>query len=591
MKKNNNKSIREKFFIYLIIIIIVPFLSTVTLQNIISTRELKKTSIDNTKQIINQVDALTYQFFEDIISLTNMLSENKKIIDFSKGDKSSETKLEIEHMFKTIKNNYLQIAGILIINSNDDYISNELYRRFSNPLITDDWYKKSLEANEYNEDISFFSMPLKRNLASHENYAADEVISITKVIKDDNQDTNSVILLDIKLKSLEDNLKSIKIGNDGFVYILDKNHKIIFAPDNEIVYRIKHEEVLSNGIDGIVLNIKDQLYQSMYKSIPELNWNVIGVFSLSNIYDVVYTLQWNIIFVSITMIIIIVIASKQFDKKITMPILELNKTMKIVESGKLDVKFDYESNDEIGSLGNSFNSMILEVNKLIELVELEHEKTRQAEFRIMQSQINPHFLYNTLDTINWIAKEYNVKDIEDIVMALTKLFRITLNNGKEFISLEDEINHVKSYLIIQKMRYEDLFEYKIDVDEDIKKYSVIKLIMQPLVENAIYHGIKEGSNKGLIEISLKKEEDNLIINVKDNGAGLLPDKVKEINNMFNTRKCVLGFGLYNINQRITHKFGDKYGLKIDSVKNKYTVLTLIHPIIEGGKNEDINSRR
>lgn len=584
---NFANSIRGKSLIYLIVVIIVPFLCTTTLQNVFVTKQLKKISINNTKQVIHQVETLTTQYFEDIISLINTLSENENLLRFSKGDSNDNIKKDIEYLFKTIKNNYPQIAGILIVNSKDEYISNDLYRRFNNPIIADNWYKSALEMED---GLAFFSKPVRRNLAAYQNYAADEVISIARVIKGDSLDSNAVLLLDIKLKSLEDNLKSIKIGTDGFVYILDENNETIFAPDNDIVYRIKHGEILSQEEGGSVIKVRGNLYQSLYKAIPGLNWNVIGIFSLENVYGVVRTLQWGTGIVITIMLAIIAVAAKDFDKRFTKPILKLNETMQAIENGNLNVRFDYESNDEIGALGNSFNSMILEVTKLRELVELEREKARQAEFRIMQSQINPHFLYNTLDTIRWIAKDYNAKEIEDIVLALTKLFRITLNNGNELISVDDEIKHVENYLIIQKMCYEDLFEYKIEVDEEIRGNSVIRLILQPIVENAIYHGIKEGNKKGFIEIVAKKEDDDIVIYVKDNGAGLTSNKVEEINNMFRTRKRTIGFGLYNINERITHRYGEGYGLTIESVKDEYTVVTLVHPIIKGEKNENSNCR-
>uniref|UniRef100_UPI00136CE0CB sensor histidine kinase n=1 Tax=Clostridium sp. C2-6-12 TaxID=2698832 RepID=UPI00136CE0CB len=243
----------------------------------------------------------------------------------------------------------------------------------------------------------------------------------------------------------------------------------------------------------------------------------------------------------------------------------------------------YKYNDEVGELGSSFNNMVKEINNLINLVQKEEKSKRIAEMNVLQAQIKPHFMYNTLDTIRWMAEEHNEEDIVEIIEAFTNLLRISLSKGKEMISVQDELNHVQSYLIIQKIRYEDKLDYEIEFDENILDFEVIKLILQPLVENAIYHGIKEKRGNGKISITGKIEGNLLCFTVMDNGKGMEEDVLNRINKMLagvGENKHEIGYGIFNVNERIRMIYGDEYGLKYKSVYGEGTIVELRHPIIE-----------
>ena len=233
--------------------------------------------------------------------------------------------------------------------------------------------------------------------------------------------------------------------------------------------------------------------------------------------------------------------------------------------GDMTVRFVNHYKGEIGQLGDSFNAMVEKINELLGVVYKEQKNKREAELKILHEQIKPHFLYNTLDTIQWMAKQYHAQDIVDLVLALSGFFRISLSQGKEFITLEQEVLMVKNYLDIQKVRYEDLFEYKTEIEEGLGNYMVLKICLQPLVENALYHGIKESDqDRGTIWIrAFSESEDSIILKVEDDGAGMSQERIDQLNSWLKLKERgeeVKAYGTLNVNDRIKIAYGDEYGL-------------------------------
>ena len=238
----------------------------------------------------------------------------------------------------------------------------------------------------------------------------------------------------------------------------------------------------------------------------------------------------------------------------------------------------YNSKDEVQILNEVFNNMIEDLKKShMQKTLLEKEK-RNAEFKTLQSQINPHFLYNTLDTISWKALEYEDMEVYKMVSSLSDFFRISLSKGEDFIKLKDEVKHVKSYLDIQKIRYKNKLDFAIYLDERLRHAPIVKMILQPIVENSIFHGLKEKRYFGEIKISILKDKNCILINVFDNGVGIEKDKLNRINDNIKDSSYEDSYGLFNINERLRLIYGEKYFFKIRSKKNKFTLVTLKIPI-------------
>jgi two-component system sensor histidine kinase YesM len=274
--------------------------------------------------------------------------------------------------------------------------------------------------------------------------------------------------------------------------------------------------------------------------------------------------------------------------RLILPLSILKEKMKQASQGDLNVQLDNKGTDEIADLGENFNSMIMKIKALLTKSVNEQKQLKLAELRTMQAQINPHFLYNSLETIIWMAEAKKSQQVIEITKALSHFFRISLSKGKDLILLEDEIDHIRNYLTIQKMRYQDILDVTFHLNEDILQYEIIKLTLQPIVENAIYHGIKNKRGKGFVRIKGDFTPEGYIsIDVIDNGIGITEDKLKDIRFQLSQgvpfEKNQGGFGMVNVHQRILLHYGKPFGLTINSWYGSGTRVSLIIPAERGYK--------
>ena len=268
---------------------------------------------------------------------------------------------------------------------------------------------------------------------------------------------------------------------------------------------------------------------------------------------------------------------------IYIPIKKLHDVTTTITGADLQALVTNNNVDEITELGISFNIMIGKIRELLDSKIREHDNLKKAELKALQAQINPHFLYNTLDTIVWMAEANKSDQVIEMVCALSSFFRIALSKGKDWITVQQEIEHVRSYLAIQKMRYRDILDYQIEVDEALLNSTILKLTLQPLVENALYHGIKTKRNGGKIVVRVKGVDENMLfLDIEDNGVGFTPYKLAKIQTMLTEDSGDIlvkesGFGLGNVNKRIKLYYGEQYGLSIKSHYRGGTQVTVAIP--------------
>ena len=264
---------------------------------------------------------------------------------------------------------------------------------------------------------------------------------------------------------------------------------------------------------------------------------------------------------------------------ITKPIGNLCKVTDQISEGDFTVRTNVDTRDEIAVLGESVNGMTEKLEVMVNKIKEDERKMRYAELRLLQEQINPHFLYNTLDTIVWLIEGKDSDSAVNMVVSLSEFFRLVLSKGKEYITIQEEELHIISYLQIQQARYRDILEYEIKISPEIYSYKILKLTLQPLVENALYHGIKYKRAKGKITITGKLIDDKIYLAVEDNGVGMEPEKLEKLRVEI-TRPCTeieAGFGLANVNERIRMNFGAEYGMTIDSAKGEGTRVGIVIP--------------
>ena len=264
---------------------------------------------------------------------------------------------------------------------------------------------------------------------------------------------------------------------------------------------------------------------------------------------------------------------------ITRPIRRLTQVTDQVAKGNLTVRSDVTGGLEARVLSDSMNTMIDKINELLEQVKTEQVRLRKAEFELLQSQINPHFLYNTLDAIVWLAEAGEQKKVVSMVGSLSDFFRISLNQGQDILDVREELQHVRSYLEIQQMRYQDILQYEICVPEELYSSRIPKITLQPLVENALYHGIKNKRGKGMIRIDGEMEDSDCILRITDNGRGMTPERLGQVREGIRNRNACETeiYGLYNVNERIRLNFGEKYGITITSTYGEGTCVTVRLP--------------
>ncbi|MBP7687162.1 MAG: sensor histidine kinase, partial [Thermoflexales bacterium] len=302
--------------------------------------------------------------------------------------------------------------------------------------------------------------------------------------------------------------------------------------------------------------------------------------------------QWEVFYLVLLIAAIgfSVIAAWAISRSIYIPIKRLHDVTTTITKNDLQALVTRDNVDEITELGMSFNIMIGKIRELLDAKMKEQEDLKKAELRALQAQINPHFLYNTLDTIIWMAEAQKFDQVVEIVSALSSFFRISLSKGRDWITIGEEIERTRSYLTIQRMRYRDIMDFRIEADEQVLNHAVLKLILQPLVENALYHGIKNKRCGGTIVVRARQRtDDEILLEVEDDGIGFSPEKLAqlqaELNDDSGEIKPDSGFGIDNVNKRIRLYYGRRYGLSLKSEYNTGTCATLIIPARTGDASD------
>lgn len=332
-------------------------------------------------------------------------------------------------------------------------------------------------------------------------------------------------------------------------------------------------EIWENDVQIVTALMRETIFQYIYYEIKDIQ-------KARTEYQDFFMQMIRFSIIAFALILILItFLSYYIPLSITHPIRKLSEVTDQVAKGDLTVRSDVRSGAEVSVLNDSLNTMIDKINELLEQVKTEQGRLRKAEFELLQSQINPHFLYNTLDTIVWLAEAGEQKKVVDMVGSLSDFFRTSLNQGKDMVSVKEELQHSRSYLEIQQVRYQDILQYEIQVPETLFCYLIPKITIQPLVENALYHGIKNKRGIGKIMITGKREKDYFVLIVEDNGAGMSRERLEAVregmNQKFQTEKDI--YALYNVNERIRLNFGQKYGLSIDSVLGEGTTVQVMLP--------------
>ena len=338
----------------------------------------------------------------------------------------------------------------------------------------------------------------------------------------------------------------------------------------------KNKAIWENDVQVVTSLIQDTILEYIYYETKE-----IETYRIEMERAFVQMIQGSVILIVIMMGITFFI-SVTIPRSITRPIRYLGSITEQVSRGDLAIRSKIKSGAEVKILSDSLNLMIQRISDLFDTVRTEQKNLREAELELLQMQINPHFLYNTLDTIIWLAEAGKQKEVVAMVGSLSEFFRSSLNQGKDIITVEEETLHITCYLKIQQVRYQDIMDYEINIPEELGKCLIPKITLQPLIENALYHGIKNKRGKGKISVYGRKENNWCILSVEDDGIGIRGERLKGVLTAIdgikeNNRKDY--YGLFNVNKRIKLKFGEEYGLRIDSIYGEGTSVEVLLPLV------------
>lgn len=394
-----------------------------------------------------------------------------------------------------------------------------------------------------------------------------------------------ILLVEYNFQTLVNISKSTNLGDGGAIYILDSDYSMIYSMQNGTspYLREKQLECISDLIIGNTILKDGNISYSIYvQTLTNTRWkigicpNVTQAFHDQMIYDI------SIVGIGLFILLIAITLATIISKRVTTPIGVLEKSMKELEDGNFDIvsKIDEKhSQVEIVRLNKNFNNMIARIKRLMDKVVEEQTAQRKSELKALQNQINPHFLYNTLDSIVFMAESGQMDEVRTMVVALAKFFRISISKGKTIITVKEELEHVKNYMIIESIRYKDTFTFHIDLEEGCEDYLAMKLMLQPFVENSIYHGLKNLEDEGIIDIKVYKEDDFLYYVVKDNGYGMRKSKIDELYERMRNDDVTNSVGIKNVYQRLKLYFGDKADIIIESELDEYTKFIIKTPII------------
>lgn len=582
------KSIQSNISLAFSILILTAIVLTSLVSYQVSVAAVERNSNGYIGEIINQVN-LNIQSYVDNMENISLLALTNKDVKYYISDNSfisSENRRtyekRISDLFQAILYTRKDISSIMVFGYNGRYVSD---RRITtlNPntrLEDQEWYQRAKVAGGQ----SVVSAPHVQSLIDNE---YRWVVSLSRELKNtDGITAEGVLLVDLNLSVINDICYNIDLGKKGYLFIVDNEGNIVYHPQQQLIEsKLRTEQIAGvlQASSGESFTVNEGGGKRIY-SVQDTNfgWRIAGVTYADDLIASKDDLRNSIIFYSLCGLAFSLLISLGVSHRLSKPIRVLQSDMKQVEKGNFNIQTEIRQMDEIGQLGRSFNLMVSRTKFLMEETIQNQENKRKSELLLLQSQINPHFLYNTLDSIVWMAEQKQHEEVVLMTSALAKLFRASITKDQELVPIRVEIEHITNYLLIQKMRYNEELNYVIDIDESIHLYKTLKILLQPFVENAIYHGIRNmyGMGDGLITIRGRQSGDQIIFQVEDNGHGMTPEQLGRLLINPEGEGRNQGIGIRNVNERIKLYFGHEYGIGISSELEEGTCITITIPKLD-----------
>ena len=564
MKK---QSLATRLFAYLSIMLLIMVVLIGSFYFVKSSELFHREVEDHTIHEIDTSSKYIEQYVSNLKSTSISLAQSNEIKNFSR-QTASRNESEIHEWLETMLKSHPDFLSIRLVTKDGRFITTGMEEEMatSDDMMAQKWYQEALAHS---------NVPVIQSIKNQKNQV---VISISQEVKSDTGEHLGVIRLDVDYHELEKYVKELSLGKNGYAFVIQKDGTLIYHPDSEafesVDKQMSVQDISNSPMDSMVS--EDFFVHKI--PIENSDWVLVGVSSFSRFKEDSVKLLGVVSIVGVVSLLMCMVGIFVVIRYQLLPVKRLGQVMKRVEDGDTTVRAEHNGAQEFQVLASTFNQMLERIEFLMKEEKEQEALTRIYELKALTSQINPHFLYNTLDTIIWMAEFQDHQKVVDITKALSNYFRLSLNAGEEIVTLRQELEHVRQYLFIQKERYGDKLDYHIDELDGIPELTLPKIVLQPLVENAIYHGIKESERPGKITITVSKRDTFIDICIADNGVGMEENTT--------SKKELGGVGLRNIHERLTLFFGESFSMEIQSEPNVYTKVYLHLPLKE---EEHVNS--
>lgn len=549
--------------------------------------KMKDIIVEDTEQLINQTSINLESYLRNM----RLVSDTVYYTVIKESDLSKET--PDEDLYLLYESNKDKLVNIACFYNDGRLVSAvpSAIAKSNADIPSQTWFSDALGEMEN----LHFSLPHVQNLfINTDSYRYNWVVSLSRAVElnKNGRTTLGVLVIDMKYSGIEQIFDRVNEDKtNGYIYLTDEDGKIIYHPRQNLINSdLLHENNVVNASykDGShVETFQGEKHIVSVRTVSYTGWKIISVQPYTSGSMTLRQTRYFAVAIMITGVLTMLLLSRLVARYITLPIHRLTDSVRVEADGTLNPDIYIGGNRDIEYLGTTLKNVVEELRAATDAIVREQEEKRKSELDALQSQINPHFLYNTLDSIVWMIEGEKYDDAVFMVTSLASLFRISLSKGKTMIKIEDELKHAQNYMNIQNVRYKDKFKVSFDIDERILDGCIVKLVLQPILENSIYYGMEAMDGDGEIEVKGYLENNDIFISVKDNGLGMTEDVVKNVlldNN--HVPKHGSGVGLINVHNRIKLRFGAEYGLIIESVPDFGTTVTVHIPYQPYGGDEN-----
>ena len=537
-------------------------------------------SSEYTHTIIQQMNQNIDSYIDYMENIAYLISSNEDVQDYLFDEKiDNEGRYRILNQFQTILDSRSDIRNVGIISKNGRMLINDGSKSVNQDLDlnTQEWYATALE--KPNGPI-LTSSHVQHIISGERPW----VITLSRGIRDrsGSGEKEGVFFIDLNYSAISELCDQSTVGTKGYAFILDAKGNIVYHPQQQQLYNELQTEnislIMDTDEDTVLTGTGNDGKLYFISRSEKTGWTVVDCTNVKELLSKSRQAQSVYVLTAIILVIVALLFSRFMARSITLPIQKLRDSMKKVQEGDFSVSdVVVDSKNEIGSLTKSFDVMTHRIHELMEQNVHEQEEKRKSELKALQSQINPHFLYNTLDSIIWMAEGKKNEEVVLMTASLARLLRQSISNEDEVVPIANEVEYARGYLTIQKMRYKDKLEFQIEVDSSILYIPLIKLVLQPIIENAIYHGLKYKESKGLLIVKGFMKDGNAVLQVIDDGVGMDEETLAHIYDKHKVNYHSNGVGVYNVQKRLKLYYGEDYGITYTSELGKGTTATITIP--------------